>query len=56
MHYSQSGYLARSCPRQSHRTPTSINVCAAILENVLVEPEYQKKESAVFSLSQGLTT
>ena len=55
MHYSQSGYLAQSCPKQSHRTPTSINAHAAILEDVLVKPEHKKKELAVSSLLQEST-
>jgi len=55
MHYGQSGHLAQSCPKQSHRTPTSINAHAAILEDVLVKPEHKKKELAVSSLLQGLT-
>jgi len=51
MHYGQSGHLAQSCPKQSHRTPISINAHAAILEDVLIEPEHKKKnqQSPCFS-------
>ena len=55
MRCGQFGYLVRSCPRQLHQTPTTVEARAAHLEDPLVESEHPKKELAVLSPPQGST-